>query len=303
MHSEKNSEKYLIFQVNSTPEVDLAGTAVVSALKKAHPERKIVVVTNFVEVWLHNPDVFRVYRIGQTPYFHEEFIANKDSLVFAQNPLLADSYIKKESHLIDAWCEMCGVERRGAKPHLHFTQRESEVAWRLTKTDKPIFLMQPYETFGVVGQNGLSWTKDLPASILNEVVHKISAAGFLPVMIKDDNQPHIHGCEVLKMNLRLTMAAVQFSEKRLFVDSFMQAVAAALELPSTVTWLAHHPKNRGYELHDNIVGNIDTDLKKIIDNHNHVLDHENQTLNKIVDLSKVYDADEIITSILNQKTK
>ena len=45
------------------------------------------------------------------------------------------------------------------------------------------------------------------------------------------------------------------SEKRLFMDSFAQHTAAALNKPSTVLWIANTPKVFGYEVHDNIVSN------------------------------------------------
>jgi hypothetical protein len=45
------------------------------------------------------------------------------------------------------------------------------------------------------------------------------------------------------------------SSKRLLIDSFAQHAAAALELPSTVCWIANKPEVFGYDLHDNIIAN------------------------------------------------
>jgi hypothetical protein len=48
---------------------------------------------------------------------------------------------------------------------------------------------------------------------------------------------------------------IQQSTKRLLIDSFAQHVASALEMPSSVCWIANSPKVFGYELHDNILAN------------------------------------------------
>lgn len=291
-------DKYIIFQSNNTPAVDLAGTAVVKAIKKTYPNHKIIVTTNFVEVWLHNPSVYRVYRLGQTPYFYQDFIKDKDTLIFAHDPTRDNQYINKEKHLTEVWCNMCGIKYNGELPSLHFTQRESEVAWRLTKTDKPLFFIQPFEMFGAVSPNGWSWPKDIPVSIINQISNEMSVEGYLPVIIKNQNQPPVSSAHVLQLNLRLTMAALQFSEKRLFIDSFLQVAAAAIDKPSVVTWLATHPNNNGYKIHNNIMANIKTNYKEEIDNYCHNLDFNQFILNKKIDTSEAYSKETIIQALL-----
>jgi hypothetical protein len=51
---------------------------------------------------------------------------------------------------------------------------------------------------------------------------------------------------------------ISLSRKRLFIDSFCQHTAAALELPSTVCWITNKPNVFGYEFHDNILSNTFT---------------------------------------------
>lgn len=45
------------------------------------------------------------------------------------------------------------------------------------------------------------------------------------------------------------------SEKRVFIDSFAQHMAAALNLPSTVCWVTTNPVVFWYDLHDNVLAN------------------------------------------------
>jgi hypothetical protein len=46
------------------------------------------------------------------------------------------------------------------------------------------------------------------------------------------------------------------SQKRLLIDSCLQHGAAALNVPSTVLWIATNPNIFGYEINDNIKANI-----------------------------------------------
>lgn len=217
MWTKEYRNEYIILQVNNTPTVDLAGTAVASAIKKHFPERKIIVTTNFPEIWLHNPDIYRVYRFGQTPYFHEDYIRGRETKIFAFDPTKSDAYVNNEKHLVEAWCDLCGVPFAGEKPSLHFTQRESEVAWRMTRTNRPLFFFQPYEMFGNVAHSGWSWPKDIPISVAHKISHEMSMAGYAPIMIKNQNQMQCTRL-TLQMSLRQTLAATSAIHGERFVE-------------------------------------------------------------------------------------
>ena len=291
-------EKYIIFQSNNTPSIDIAGTAVVKAIHKQYPDRKIIVTTNFPEIWLHNPNVYRVYRLDQTPYFYSDFVENKDSLIFAHDPTKEKDYVNKEKHIIETWCDMCGVKYNGELPSLHFTQRESEVSERLTKSDRPLFFIQPFEMFGPTDTNGWCWPKNIPVLLVGEIVRKMTQAGYLPVLIKNQNQPSIMGATNLQLNLRQTLAALQFSQKNLFIDSFLQAASVAVGKSSIVTWLSTNPKNNGYELNDNLIMKVDENLKESIDSYNPVFDFDNRIINKPVDTDQAFSSEEILNALL-----
>jgi len=53
------------------------------------------------------------------------------------------------------------------------------------------------------------------------------------------------------------------SDKRLLIDSSLQHVAAALNLPSTVLWIGTSPNVFGYDIHTNIVGKLSEDVKLV----------------------------------------
>jgi len=50
---------------------------------------------------------------------------------------------------------------------------------------------------------------------------------------------------------------VAHSQKRIFIDSSLQHAAAALNLPSTVVWVATQPKIFGYKTNNNITPKIE----------------------------------------------
>ena len=92
------------------------------------------------------------------------------------------------------------------------------------------------------------------------------------------------------------------STKRLFIDSFAQHTAAAMNMSSTVGWIANKPNVFGYEMHDNIIANPITVKPEL--RHSYL-----QQFNISGDLlefpynneDEIFDVDKIIASIKNQK--
>ena len=61
------------------------------------------------------------------------------------------------------------------------------------------------------------------------------------------------------------MVLIKYSEKRVFIDSVCQHIAAALDKPSTVVWVRNSPKVLGYKIHDNIVTNVEDEIDVLFD--------------------------------------
>ena len=64
-------EKYSIFHIEGGIGKNILSTSVVSSLKKSDPERKIIVVCAWAEVWFNNPNVYKVYPFGNLAHFHK----------------------------------------------------------------------------------------------------------------------------------------------------------------------------------------------------------------------------------------
>ncbi len=234
---------YIIFESIGEVSKDIMATAVVSAVKAEYSDSRIVVVTLHPEVWLHNPDVYRIYRMDMLSYayFYEDYVKNRVPKIFKMDPYHSVEFLSGNTHLIDAWCRLCGVRRNGAMPKLFFTQREIEVTGKILGTDKPIFFLQPHgETGGM--PYPLPWSRDLHPGVASEIAGVMLARGYKVIDVTKT-----------KMSNRLLMCAVRYSAKSLFVDSFFQHAAAAYNKPAAVVWNTFTPQQHGYAIHKNIM--------------------------------------------------
>jgi hypothetical protein len=105
-----NMEKYIVWHIEGGLGKNVAATALLPSLAKKYSDRKIVVVASYPEIFLNHPDAFRVYRVGLTPYFYEDYILGKDTLVFRHEPYFQTGHILKQKHLVENWCELLGIK-------------------------------------------------------------------------------------------------------------------------------------------------------------------------------------------------
>lgn len=293
----KEKSEFIVFHIVGSPEKNLIATTVVNSLHEAKPNKKIIVTTAFPEIWLHNPDVFRVYRLGNTSYFYDEYIKGKKTEVYAHDPYLTDDFIYDRKSLAEIWCEMIGIKYNGSKPKLYFTQREEEVANNLTKTDKPIFIIETNDIFPKFYDIPFDWTKDLPINIAQKIADIATQKGYQVVQIRNENQPPIIGAITLTLDFRLTLAAMKFFDKYLLIDSFLQHILASYEKTAVVSWLYKNPEINGYKIHKNISANKTEDVRKRLDKYCPLFDVKGEHLKKPVVLENVYSVDEIVKQL------
>ncbi|HAO64395.1 TPA: hypothetical protein DCQ44_00235 [Candidatus Taylorbacteria bacterium] len=256
---------YIIFESIGEASKDIMGTAVVAAIHRTYPDMPIVVLSMHPEVWLHNPDIYRVYRPDQTPYFYDDYVASGTSKIFKLDPYHTNDFLFGGLHLIEAWCNLCGVPYKGEMPRIYFTAREKQVPVKLLKVDKPIFLIQIHgEGDGMPYPIG--WSRNTEQGIAQEVVDHMIGQGFRVLQIVPANAQLLSGAEQIVFDNKLLMATLPLSSKRLFIDSFPQHAAAALGLPSVVLWNTLNETRHGYKLHRNIQGKETPEVTEIREN-------------------------------------
>ena len=74
-------KKYSIFHLQGGIGKHIAATAIAQAIKANHPDRKLIVVCAYPDIFINLPYVHRVYTIGNTQYFYQEYVQGKDSIL------------------------------------------------------------------------------------------------------------------------------------------------------------------------------------------------------------------------------
>lgn len=260
-------DKTIIFHVEGGIGKNLMATAVATAIKKAHPDRKLIVCAAWAAVWVNNPDVDRFYVLGATPYFFEDFIKGKDTWIFKSEPYHHQDFLNGKRYLADIWCEQLGVPYNGEMPQLVLSKNEKKnIERKLSGFGKPIFALQ---TNGGGPQDfPVSWVRDVPLSNLTQILNEINKE-YKIIHLRREDQPEIKGVDFIQTpNVRDLFAVIEYSHNRLLIDSFAQHAAVALDRPSTVLWPIDNVKTLGYpEFHNNIVSNADTRKVHLIDSY------------------------------------
>jgi hypothetical protein len=239
----------VIFQINGGIGKVIASTAVCISIKEKYPDAKLIVVSAYPEVFLGNKNVDRAFAFGQQAYFYQEYVENQEVLILAQEPYLETNHIKAKEHLVETWCNMYDlpfVQRQG---ELFLTQREKDFLGKGYVSEKPIFLI--HANGGANDEQKYSWARDIPSNVVNKIIDEYSK-DYHVVQMRREHQIAYDGASSVLDSFRHLLVLMLLSEKRLFIDSFSQHAAAALNLPSTVLWIAHNPDVFGYEIHNNI---------------------------------------------------
>lgn len=242
----------IVFQINGGIGKCVMATAVCEAIKKKYPDSKLVVVSGYADVFLNNPHVYRSYQYGGISYFYNEWIDGKDFKIFAHDPYVQTEHVKQDEHLIKTWCEMFDVPYNGEQPKIYLTAREKTFFSTKFTSDRPILLLQT--NGGAQTEHKYSWARDIPASVAVQVIDHFRN-DYNIAHIRREDQLHFDGTFAVSDVFRSLCVLVSMSAKRLLIDSFAQHVAASMDLPSTVCWIANKPEVFGYKIHDNIVAN------------------------------------------------
>jgi hypothetical protein len=258
-----STEKYLIWHIQGGLGKNIAGTSLVKDLKEAYPDRKLIMVVSYPEVFLNNPFIDRVYQIGQTPYFYQNYIENKDVLVFKHEPYDQTGHITKTKHLIENWCDLLGIKFTNQQPviFVNYIQKMTTGLWN---RERPIMVLQT--TGGPANQQySYSWTRDMPIEVAQALVEKYKNEYHIIQVTRPDGYPLV-GVERMDKplsNMELFALLIE-SKKRILIDSCLQHAAAAFKLPSTVLWIGTSPTVFGYDLHKNIIARLTNRANQLI---------------------------------------
>jgi len=259
--------KYCIFHVQGGIGKHIAATAVAKAIKNNYPDRKLIVVCAWVDVFINLTFVDRVYPIGGTQYFYQNYIQGKDSLIFANEPYYTTDHVNKKLPLVETWCKMYGIKYNGEKPEIRFNKLQTNISkqyWCQGK--KPVMVIHTNGGVQTTDAKPYMWARDMPEDLAQRIVdHYKNDYHIYQVTklnsTKLDGAQHIFASPEQSYNLTELFSLILHSKKRVLIDSCLQHAAAALRLKSTVLWNGTSPKIFGYEMHDNISTEIPYDFK------------------------------------------
>jgi len=259
----QEGDKFVILHTEGGHGKQVMATAVCRAVKKKYPDRKLIVVTAWDGPFFYNPDVWRFYNFGQMQYFFDDYI-NNDTIILRQEVYHSEDHILQRKHLVDSWTDMYGIKSDGVKPKIYLNPREVEIARDKIKPDqRPIMLLQTHGGSPQAQYSKKSWFRDMPMEIAQKLVNYYSKS-YRILHLRTPDQPALQGTELLNLPFRELYAVFPLSTKRLFIDSFAQHVATALDLQSTVVWIGNKPEVFGYKENINILpdGNHVRELNK-----------------------------------------
>ena len=294
----KEDDKYIIFDSTGGHGKQIQATAVIRAIKKAYPDRKIVWVTSWDGPAFYNPNIFRFFAHGQVQYFRDYL--KEDTIIFKHDPYNETNHILRKEHLIESWCNLFKVPYDGYKPELYLNPRELEIAKDKIKPDgRPIMLLNTHGGAPQGQYSKKSWYRDIPIEIAQKLVNYF-AKSYRILHLRTPDQPALQGAELLNLPYRELYAVFPLSTKRLFIDSFAQHTAAALGLQSTVCWIGNTDKVFGYPEHINIYpnANIVNNFDKFSYLHD---DISGQIQSFPYDTVNVFDINKIIEAVNKQK--
>lgn len=252
-----SNKKYVIFNPEGGLGKIIASTAVVRNIRKTYPEREIIVVTPWPEVYLNNPHVKRVFRTGNNPYFYEDYIKGHDTIVLKGEPYFNTGHLYNKQHLVKSWCETHNLEYDGNNlPELYFTSVEKQKIRMDNVREKPILVLQT--NGGMYGNDKkYCWTRDIPHNQAQVLANELSKF-YTVIHVSRPNCNRLQNTEFLEeVDKRTLMLLLTISQKRILIDSCLQHAAAALNLPSSVLWVGTNPEVFGYDMHTNFKPALD----------------------------------------------
>ena len=297
-NKETSQEKYFIWHIQGGMGKNIAGTALVKSIKEKYPDRKLIIISSWPEVYLNNMDVDRVYQLGQSPYFYEDYIENKDVIISKHEPYNQNDHITKKKHLIHNWCDLMGLEYKSQIPVI-IPNYPQGMLLGLWKRDKPIMVIQ---TSGgpMDGQKySYSWTRDIPIEIAQQIVKKYQQEYHIIQITRTDGYP-LDGVERMdiKMSNMELFSLMVASDKRILIDSSLQHAAAALNKKSTVLWVGTSPEVFGYNIHTNIKAKLPKRANQLIGSYTFDYQFENNIHEcPYMNVKDIFDINEIFRVI------
>jgi hypothetical protein len=253
--------EFLVFNVSGGIGKNIMATAVVRSIKKAYPDKKIVVMCGCPEIFMKNPNVYRIYGMQAPVYFYDDFIKNRKSAFLNVEPYQHFDYVYKRRHLVEVWCEMLGVDCDSIYPEIFLTKAEHDLAQYHLKCYGRTMVLCQFEGGKVpegkddksrIASRNAMFRRSLPEKVQTEVVDALNVMGFKVGCVVAGNTYITGCCERIEYPLRAVIALLPYVAGVIAIDSFIQHACACFKKQALVLWSGTSPVVLGYDCHNNI---------------------------------------------------
>ena len=291
-------EKYFVWHVQGGLGKNVAATSLCKDIKDTYPDRKLIMVVSWPEVFLNHPNIDRVYALGQCPHFYDDYVHQKDTMIYRQDPYNQSGHIHRKTHLIHNWCDLLGIQYKEQTPKviINYAQQQLVGMWN---RDKPTMVLH---TNGgpIDGQKySYNWCRDIPGELAQAIVNKFHKTYHIYQICRKDSVvlENVERVDQPLSNLEL-FSMLASSKKRVLIDSCLQHAAVAFNLPSTVLWVGTSPKVFGYKLHKNVVAKVPNKKNQLIGSYLFDYQFENNIHEcPYINMNEMFDVNHVLNSI------
>jgi len=292
-------DNYAILHIDGGCGKSIMATSVVKSIKIAYPDHKLVVISSYPEVFIHNPLIYRTYRVGNAPYFYEDYVKNKNSKIFKLDPYHTEDFIYRRKHLTEIWCEMYNLPKVDDSPSIFLTQREFINIQNQLKKQGPILIVQ--SSGGAEEQkHHYSWARDFHPDFIQDLINTVYKNYDKVLHIKRENQLNLENTIPITDNFRNLFCYIALGDSFLCMDSFVHHAAAAFKKKAVVGWISNPPNVFGHSIHKNIIANGTKSFRHEIDSY---LESEDWTGNRFYEcpydnLQKIFNKEDFVNALV-----
>lgn len=258
---EMQEADYLLLVVQGGVGRNIMTTAVVRNLKKAWPEKKIVVIATCPDVFLKNPYIDRVYNFGQPLFIYEDYFKKAKSVVLNVEPYQQYGYVYRTKHFVEANCEMLDIPCDSIFPEVYFSDSEMRMAELfVNKYDKELVLLQgeggklpdnASEKEKIISQSAM-YKRSLKPKIMQEVTDELIKRGYQVGTVYGQHQFLPSMAEKVQFPIRAVLATIPYAAYVIGIDSIINHGAACFKKQALILWGGTDPKTLGYDTNINL---------------------------------------------------
>ena len=291
-------EKYFVWHIQGGLGKNVAATSLCQDIKAKYPDRKLIMVVSWPEVFLNHPNIDRVYAIGQCPHFYDDYVYQKDTMIYRHEPYNQSGHIHRKTHLIHNWCDLLGIEYKEQIPKviINYAQQQLVGMWN---RDKPTMVLHTNGGPNDGQKHPYNWCRDIPPELAQAIVNKFHKTYHIFQVCRKDSVvlENVERVDQPLSNLEL-FSMLANSKKRVLIDSCLQHAAVAFNLQSTVLWIGTSPKVFGYKLHKNVVAKVPNKKNQLIGSYLFDYQFENNIHEcPYINLQEMFDINQVLNSI------